>query len=66
MNTENALLTADEVCKTINFSRAYLNKIRHQDPTFPKPVQVPLASQKLRWRKLDILNWIDNLKTIEA
>lgn len=56
-----ALLTLGEVAKLLACDARTLRRVRAEDATFPKPIQLGKPAKgtaRLRFRKVDVLVWL--------
>lgn len=51
-------LTTEETCKRLGISIAAFYRLRHEDPTFPKPIKA-LSTRRLLFSASDIARWLE-------
>ena len=51
-------LTTEETRKRLGISIAAFYRLRHRDPTFPKPIKA-LSSRRLLFSASDIARWLE-------
>lgn len=51
-------LTTEEIRKRLGISIAAFYRLRHKDPTFPKPIKA-LSSRRLLFSASDIARWLE-------
>lgn len=51
-------LTTEEIRKRLGISIAAFYRLRHKDPTFPKPIKA-LSSRRLLFSASDIAKWLE-------
>ena len=58
MTGVNQTLTTEEIRKRLGISIAAFYRLRHKDPTFPKPIKA-LSSRRLLFSASDIAKWLE-------
>ena len=58
MTGVNQTLTTEEIRKRLGISIAAFYRLRHKDPTFPKPIKA-LSSRRLHFSASDIARWLE-------
>lgn len=58
MTGVNQTLTTEETRKRLGISIAAFYRLRHRDPTFPKPIKA-LSSRRLLFSASDIARWLE-------
>lgn len=58
MTGVNQTLTTEEIRKRLGISIAAFYRLRHKDPTFPKPIKA-LSSRRLLFSASDIARWLE-------
>ena len=53
------LLRINDVLDKLAIRRTTLHKLRHSDPTFPKPLYLSDSDRSIRWREEDIDKWLE-------
>ena len=51
-------LTTDETCKRLGIGVSAFYRLRHKDPTFPKPIKA-LSSRRLLFSASDMARWLE-------
>lgn len=64
MDNLEPLLTADDIAKYLNVSARQVSERYAMQPDFPKPIRLPSPKGRglYRWKKGDVLNWINSLQ----
>ena len=52
------LLKIADVLTRLNIKRTSLHKLRHSDPTFPRPLYLSDSERSIRFRSEDIDEWL--------
>lgn len=58
MTGVNQTLTTEEIRKRLGISIAAFYRLRHRDPTFPKPIKA-LSTRRLLFSASDIARWLE-------
>lgn len=58
MTGVNQTLTTEEIRKRLGISIGTFYRLRHKDPTFPKPIKA-LSSRRLLFSASDIARWLE-------
>lgn len=58
MTGVNQTLTTEEIRKRLGISIAAFYRLRHKDPTFPKPIKA-LSTRRLLFSASDIARWLE-------
>lgn len=59
MTGVNQTLTTEEIRKRLGISIATFYRLRHRDPTFPKPIKALSSANKLMFSASDVARWLE-------
>lgn len=64
MNDIDPLITAAEIAEFLHVSSRQVSERYAMQPNFPKPIRLPAPKGRglYRWKKSEILNWINSLQ----